>query len=405
MLRRKSSGNVGSTGRSFAITEMANRSFGPHSAERLSPVRSGLDLPLGRVREVEGRPHFGLGRFGVLLAQPGVLSLRSHDLSDERWRIRVDPAGFSPPFIRDDVFVCGPFGGEVQERAICSGKVLRAAPSEHTGLIVAAFEQSFVVQSPRDRTFSAFDWEGRRAWSIGPSLGQLVSTPDRVLITELIDERLRCVDARNGRTLWTFEAPTRRGDHASAIQAGFPGVAVVRDLVIVTVKDFRLFVLSLETGEVVSEGSPPLVGPFVVTDGFVYFMNELGVSEFDYRNMKEANRLDYRDAAVELYDNHQPSVCAFLITDRCVIWTTQHGAILGVSRESSEHGRRATWSDRLDAVMPIGVSPVSWEQYLYFPYTSLTARRSGLVCWRSADPGGSQRSLTGLSDERTGDRR
>jgi hypothetical protein len=235
----------------------------------------------------------------------------------------------------------------------------------------------------------------RETWSVlweYPGIGKGASDRRRYLIDDELETVLRCVDARTGHVDWTFEvAPEadrtafRAGQKQLVpIRSGFPSVVAVGKRVIVVLDDSTVCSLDLETGRLLAKAKPPFPGIQLVTETSVFFLQAFGLSEFDHREMKEVERIEYRKEVESLYGKEHPYPCAFWLTKESVIWTTMNGVLIGVSRKVGKDGRRTVWSDRPEkALMPIGEFPLAYGDYLY---RAEKGDRLGLYCYRSMKP-------------------
>ncbi len=220
-----------------------------------------------------------------------------------------------------------------------------------------------------------------------PSLVVCPSIGERYLIATESGLRLRCLDAVTGKLVWEFEPPgdelaRKPLDRGNRIGTGFPSVAIAGDRVIVTTIEGKVHALSGETGELLAVETPPFRGPYLLTDTAVFFLQAFGLSEFDHREMREVERIEFRSEVEPLYQGNRPTVNAFWLTEESVIWTTMHGALMAVSRRPGPGNRRRTWMEDLGALMPIGVSPLGWGDYLY--YSAVTRDHlgfGGLHCY------------------------
>jgi outer membrane protein assembly factor BamB len=232
----------------------------------------------------------------------------------------------------------------------------------------------------------AMDDQAHRLWLRASLPTHSVVAGGLVLLTENLDRELVAVNRADGNEQWRFEAPAEgdgeSGRRSQVIPAAFPSVTVVGDRVIVLTMNFRVFVLSLATGEVIAQAKPAFPGWYVVTDRSIFFKQAFGLSEFDHRELKEVDRIQYRAEVEPLYKGQQVTVNAFCLSEQSVIWTTMHGALMGVSRKPGVDGRRATWCYEIPGgVMPLAEAPVAYGDYLYF---TNKGQEPELLCFESA---------------------
>jgi len=354
-----------------------------YSPANIVVVTGGLALPLRRLGSIQGSVHFLPTEHGVLVSQPGSIALYTNNLLTKRWQVQVQT--FLGIYRYGQAVIGGPFDNTFCLYDIRTGAMVQQVPYEGLAGVVAARDDYILAVNPYTKVFEAIAWDGARLWSIPSEHGRVTVTNTVLLVTKEFNEALRCVDAKTGSLLWTFSAPkTGSGaptDRSNAMVSGFPSVAVVSDRVLVTLADFRVFALSLQTGEVLKTMRPPFVGLYLVTEKCIYFQQPFGLSEFDHREMKEVDRTEYREDVEPLYGGHEITANGFWLTEESVFWTTMHGAIMGVSRTQGEGGKRTVWVDLLqNAIMPIGVPPVGYGDKLY---CATKGRASELLCWGS----------------------
>lgn len=259
--------------------------------------------------------------------------------------------------------------GYIHETSLADGKDIRSIEYSRNGVLRAARDGVCLVEL--SRRFEAIDWEGRILWNREATPGHVVSCGDRLIVSENLERRLVCIDARTGSEIWQFEAtPEGAGDDAhrsQVILTGFPSVRVTGSRVVVITMNFRVFVLSLDTGRILNQGRPSSSGCYEVTESSIFFKQPFGLSEFDHREFKEVARIEYEADVAPLYKGRQATVNAFCLTEESVIWTTMHGALMGVSRKPGPDGRRATWCEEIPgALMPLAEAPIPYGDYLYF---------------------------------------
>lgn len=301
-----------------------------------------------------------------------------------RWSHSIPGWGAGPRLLGDKVLI-GPVGGFLWGFAISSGELIDQIAYEGIAGLLAADPLRLIVR--REGFLTAIQWDGSVIWKRETLPSHIRLSGQRLLLTERFDRQLVCLDASSGAERWCFEAPPEgKGDDAlrsQIIPAGFPSVTVVGDRVIVLTMGFRIFVLLLETGEVLSRAKPPFAGWYLVTDTSIFFKQAFGLSEFDHRELKEVDRIEYRADVEPLYQGRQVSVNAFCLSEESVIWTTGHGALMGVSRKPGPDGRRVTWSHEIPgAIMPFAEPPTLHGNYLYFTKKGTNPE---LLCFRSRD--------------------
>lgn len=340
---------------------------------------------------------------GVLFVPPKTLALYSEDLAVQRWA-RVLP-GTSSGLVPDGKTVLyGPYLDEsdgtcwLARVEVDSGDVLATWPVPRS-VLVGATATTLLLNGPVgkaqyevicvDRVTGLEMW--RRASH--PGLWAAPSDGDRYFVDTAFGAALVCLDVNDGRELWRFEPPTVRPGEAeravldrwNRISSGFPSIAVVGDRVIVTTLDCVVHAVAVADGTLIQRAEPPLVGPYVVTDTSVFFARPFLLSEFDHREMRETNRTEYRAEVEPLYKGQKPTLRGFWLTEKCVFWTTAHGALMGVNRRPDPDGARRTWVDELPgAVMGIADHPVSCGPYLYY---AVVGGSPGLVCYRAVGDG------------------
>jgi len=269
--------------------------------------------------------------------------------------------------------------GVVSWRELATGHEIHTAKGPN-GTIQAVTDSIVLLYVAGETAYQAIDRAGQVLWShsCGPWLA--TSSGESILIAEDFGRRLRCIGALTGSTTWVFDVPPRDGPgpQQHEIVIGDPGVAVVEREVVVTLRDGRVLVLDLEDGELLRTGEPPLFGNFVVTHDSMYFQQPFTLSQYDHRRMTEVSRLEYQKDVAPLYRDQPATSNAFCLSERAIIWTTMHGALMGISRELKE-GRRAAWSDEIPgSVMPFAVPPVIYGNYLYY---SPMGREMPLLVW------------------------
>jgi hypothetical protein len=352
-----------------------------------------LRLPIARVNWLHGDAGYGMStpqyipyEDGLIISRRGLLSAHNHDLSLQIWEHVVFDWP-TPKHFRDEVFVGG------QQRRILgfdkkSGQPTRSIEVPVDAFLFALSGSGPIMGDPRGDVLEGFDWDGKPLWR--HNFGGVIPTAGISLVTGKLNESLIAVDEFSGDVLWRFSAP-KTGDRSSRdstnhICAGYPGLVPIGERVLVTVLDGRVFSLDRRTGEVLSQGRTPVNGSFQVTPTSIFFAQPFCFSEFDHREMREVNRIEYRDEVQPLYGNHAPTLNAFCFSEEAVVWTTMHGALMGISREPCSPGKRTTWIEqKAHVLMPLAVPPLIWGNYMYFRQTSDSVEYPcGLLCYRGS---------------------
>jgi outer membrane protein assembly factor BamB len=305
----------------------------------------------------------------------------------ELWRRELDGHWPSGPFLTGSRFVTGPVDGAVPVFDVLTGEVQRLVPYGPKGSMASIADGVYLLRF--EERMDAIDHEGTLLWQRPNDAqpGPAVTDGRHFLLVDNGDRRLVCLDALTGAELWTFKPPQERGgggrDDTNVIMTGFPSLAIVGDRVIVIPNSLRVYSLALQTGEVLAAVRPEFRGWYLVTETSIYFKRQFGLSEFDHREMREVDRIEYQSDVEPLYEGNKPTVRAFWVSQESVIWTTACGSIMAVSRRPGPGGRRTVWMERLpNALIPIASPPVSYGDYLYY------GDRGGsllLYCWRSVE--------------------
>ena len=327
---------------------------------------------------------------GLILSRKGLLSAHGFDLSTQLWSQPVDEWP-NPVDYKNNVFI------DVHRRKVMgfdrrTGKELCAVPIPVDSFLYAVSESGPII-SHRNKdlyVFEAFDWSGKSLWRHG-TFGSVIPTPGICLIRENLGESLAALDESSGELRWRFSAPKTGdrgpGDISNEISSGLPSVIALEDRVIVTVFDGRVFSLDRKKGEVLSQGQTPVNGSFQVTTTSIFFAQPFCFSEFDHQEMREISRLEYREEVEPLYGRHARTMNAFCFSEESIVWTTMHGALMGISRKASPTGKRITWvNQKTDVLMPVATPPLIWGGYLYFrQMAASTNTPCGLLCYRSSN--------------------
>jgi hypothetical protein len=317
----------------------------------------------------------------VVVSQRGSLSLWTHDLKRELWGRAVANEDDWASLVLWDDLVLTRNARVLSWCELATGREILSIEGPR-GTIQSVTDSVVLLYVSEDTAYHAIDRTGRVLWrhSCGPWLTR--SSGESILIAEEFGRRLRCVRADTGSTAWLFETPPRSGlgSQQSEIVIGGSGVAVVGSEVIVTLRDGRVLVLDLESGELLRAGESPGFGNFVVTREWLYLQQPYALSQYDYRSMAEVSRIEYEKEIAPLYRDQPATSNAFCLSERAVIWTTMHGAILGVGRDSTGE-QRAVWSEELYGyLMPFAAPPVVYGNYLYY---SPMGKEMPLLVWDS----------------------
>ncbi len=370
---------------------------------RLVEARPGLKLPLARVGLFprRGGAHFLPTKAGVVVGADERLILYDPELRSPIWEHPVpERASF---VCTDDILLYGGVPWPKEEHLVAfdlkTGAVRKTAPVPHYAFFVGLTGSTVAMRvKEAENQYAVCVFDRRTLKEIWrrpshPELSHAPSAGERYLAPTKFGLSLQCLDAATGTCLWEFAPPG--GDpkikpplQPNRIGGGFPSVAVAGERVIVTTFQEEVFSLAVENGEQLAHGKPPFRGAYLVTATSMFFAQAYGLSEFDHHQMREVSRVEYRREVEPLYKGQPPTVNGFWLTEDSVIWTTMHGAFMGVGR-TPEGGKRVTWGSDVDALMPIGQSPLGHGDYLYY---SVVARdrespQSGLHCYRSSASG------------------
>jgi len=356
-----------------------------------------LRLPLYPVTFLNGDAGHGMSApvylpfdGGLIVTRKGLLSAHSYDFGIRLWAQPVEGWPEAVDY-QDSIFI-----ESMQQRTILGFNKYTGNENSRVSIPAEGFLQAVSKRGPiirhknKDRNlFEAFDWSGCSLWRHS-SCGTVIPTPGICLIRENLGESLVGLDDSTGTLIWRFSA-AKSGDRdgrdtSNEIWGGYPSVVVLGDRVLVVVVDGRVFSLDRRTGEVLSQGRTPVNGSFQVTPTSIFFAQPFCFSEFDHREMREVNRIEYRDEVQPLYGNHAPTLNAFCFSEEAVIWTTMHGALMGVSREPCFPGKRTTWIEqKAHVLMPLAVPPLIWGNHMYFRQTSDSVEYPcGLICYRGS---------------------
>ena len=336
-----------------------------------------LRLPLACSNRISGDAGFGQSAPGFLVTDAGILVTRrgsiglfSADLATELWSHGVRGWSNDSIAIADEVWY-GVVDRQVHRFSLRDGELIGSFDYDG-GRIVGAEASTCIIS--RGEHLQGVDWSGRTLWTTEIAPAGLSAHADGRCYALTLDplwRAVRCINARSGTIVWQRDLPPEGAGDAAMLSATVALVAVVGERVLVIPDDgHRLFVLEAESGEIRSiERLPqlPARGHFAVTDKEVVLFHPFVLSFFDHREMKETRRLDLRDDVLPLYGEHPPIAHAFSLTQNAVIWTTPHGAFMGVHLEPQPDGRRVTWVEELPgALMPVGVPPVLHDGRMYY---------------------------------------
>ena len=336
-----------------------------------------LRLPLAPSNRVSGDAGFGQSApgflatdAGIVVTRRGTIGLFSTDLATELWSHEVVGWSNDDIAIGDEVWY-GVVDRHVHCFSLRNGELIDSFDYDG-GRIVGAEARTCIIS--RAEHLQGVDWSGQTLWNaeIAPS-GLKAHFGGRLYASALDPFRraLLCISALTGEVLWRATLPTE-GTGDAAMMSGTVGpVAATTDRVLVIPSDGRrLIVLAAESGEIESiERLPalPARGHFVVTEKEVVLFHPFMLSFFDHREMKETRRLELRDEVQPLYGDHPPIAHAFCLAQNAVIWTTPHGAFMGIHLEPEPDGRRITWVEELPgALMPVVVPPVVHDGRMYY---------------------------------------
>jgi hypothetical protein len=383
------------------------------SRERLFQVKPRLALPLEHCAFLPGDAGFGRAavRFlptnaGVLTSRQGSLTLHSHDLAQELWRVEMD-AGST--LIFDGVAALVGTGAPVEVRRIDvrSGAVEARGKVPERSTIVGFTEKTLLLYVAGIQDLVGIDRESfAPLWKLTTLSLQNTSFGERYLIQDKMAV-LRCLDARTGEAQWhiDFSEPRFWEKRTSPpleplkIVQGYPSVVVVGDRLLVVLNDGRVCMLAPETGEVLDVARPGIEAPrglvrpmHLITETSIFYLHAVGLVELDHRSMKEVSRIEFRQEVEPHYaiTRGMPYPCAFWLSEESVIWTNLSGLLIGVSREARRVGSRTVWADWMPgALVPIAQFPMAFGEYIYF--SEYGEKKVGLHCYRgsrsSAGPG------------------
>lgn len=361
------------------------RSFGDRYSNGSYRVQSGAVLPLDFCSSL-GDAGFGPSaplilptELGLCVSRRGCVSLHGPELVPEVWRIEHEGwCGIGP---RDDEsLVVGPIGHEVRKVSLATGATLEAVRIGDSLPGVAAVVAEGVIVRLDDWVFRSVTWDGATAWQRRIK-GRVVAEHSGLLFfVEDQGRRASCVAIESGETVWSW-APAGAVKAGARICTGFPGLVALDSGVLVRLWDGRMFLLGVSDGREIIAGHEREAGAFLVDSSSVFFKHPFGLVEFDYTQMREVRRIDYRIDVEPLYGGNAPTVNAFCLTEESVIWTTMHGVLMGVSRRPGPDGKRVTWKYEVPgAIMPIAEPPVAWGDYLYF---TKKGENPELLCFKS----------------------
>jgi hypothetical protein len=346
---------------------------------------------------IPGVPQFSPTDCGVVVAARSRLSLVSSDLQVAQWR-HEELGKSSGLYVSGSIVFFGPAvagrKGELVLVRLADG-ILCGRVRTSEGRVIGGTDRTILIATyarPSAQIVCLDKAKLKEEWR-RPAHAQVsaASAGETYLVPTRLGMTLECLHAETGELVWQFEPPGADSslkpiDRVNRMGPGSPSVAVAGDRVVVTTLEPRVYALSLDNGEVLGVGVPPFSGSLQVTDTSIFFAQPFGLSEFDHREMKEVDRIEYRREVAPLYRLNAPSLHGFVVTDESVVWTTMHGAFMGVSRRPGEDGRRRTWVDEVPgAIMPIGRSPVAHHGYIYYAAMSLGDENvSGLYAYTSS---------------------
>ncbi len=352
------------------------------ASKAMNHVSDGPGVPLNLVSRLPGDAGFGKSapsvvpvEGGVVVSRRGVISLHSHDLRTEVWRLERPGWCEIGPRTTTTIFT-GVFGGHFCEIDIRNGAVRRQSPESDEATALRGASPDLLLVSRPDRGVWAVDWDGKVAWERAQR-GQLVVAvrADAFYVTENLDRRLSCVEAATGRVRWSREFGVRVVSWGS-------GVVALEQALLVRTHDGRMLRLELVDGSIVDEYRLPASGLVQVTEDEVFVKWPFECATYDH-SLRERERLTYRSEIEPAYAGQRPTVNAFCVTEKALFWTTMGSTLMGVSRRCMGPARTA-WSFPVPgAIMPIAEPPVAREPYLYLRRKS---EDSELLCFRADNP-------------------
>jgi hypothetical protein len=320
---------------------------------------------------------------GVLVSRRGAVSLHTHDLRAEVWRL--ERAGWCALGVRaGDTVVTGAFGGHFHQLDIATGAILRQCPvGDETTALEAVCEDLLLVRPP-GRRIGAVTWDGGVVWE-SDLAGKVVALEGEAFyVSTERHRRLRSCDATTGASRWSWQVPVIQGPtECQRILSWGSGVVPMGDNVLVRVWDGRVVRLSASDGSVGFEGRLPAAPACLVTRDGLLLKTPFATATYDH-DLHLRELLDYRAEVEPLYGGQPPTVNAFCVTSKAVFWTTMQAVLMGVSRRAAERGRRAAWSVHIPgAIMPIAEPPIAWGPYLYL---TKKGEDPELLCLRWTEP-------------------
>jgi len=363
-----------------------------YSATNVVPIENGPAVPLVRV-SVLREPHWlGWARpsaLGPVVTGPGRLARYTPDLSRADWIRSVSTSDWSESvWLLGTSLLYGPAGTMLSEIELSTGGVIEEWHVPR-GILRATPRDAFAIWESRANRLVCVARNGVERWSRTGLPTQVVSTSDHVVVAEDRGAAVTCVDAETGGETWRFAAADGRSMLDGNIVAGYPSLAVVDDKVLLVSFD-RLRVLRLDDGRLEADVRPPIGGAFFVSTSSVFFHNGSVISEFDHRRFIEVDRLECAKELDALYGTQRHTVNGMWVTKASILWSTMHGALMGVARRRAAGGL-VTWSHDVGGIMAISVPPRTTDDYLYYTRVSgNTAREADwgdLQCFGSAHAG------------------
>jgi hypothetical protein len=352
------------------------RQRGPFLLTNTAAIGPGLRLPLRRVGSISGDAGHGPSapngipsEHGLIVSRRGCISLFSHDGSRELWRREMD--GWSSTLFRiGDQILHGPVAGHLTSYDIRTGATALQVPFEGIAGLEGVTGESYLIRNSGAREVIAIDHGGSVLWRRSSSPSHVVSGVGTYVLSEELGRRIVRLDARTGEVVWTFEipddrAPEAREERPPFVSAGLPSVALIGREVILLTTSPRVYRLGLDRGEVLASAQPPVWGVYLVTESSIYFKQPHLLSEFDHRQMREASRVEYRTELESLYGAKERMVAGFWLTEASIVWTTMQGSLMGASRDLGSDGKRRFWAEDVGGLMPLGVPPSVFRDYLY----------------------------------------
>jgi len=328
-----------------------------------------------------GPSYFFVTEKGVVVNRRGRVSLFARNLTSEKWHHKFDGWGSVPIPASRSVFL-GPIQGSIREYALDTGDELRRTAYAGSGTVKGIAEKVYLLAGGAG--VDAVDLSGTFLWRHDAPVGHALAAQDRFIVSEDLERTLVCLDANRGQVVWRFiPPPMGGGDSARRSQTmpmGFPSVTVSGGRLVAITMDFRVFVLSLQSGEVLLSSSVSATGVPALTAESIFFIAPHGYVEITRDSLTEVVRADYRDEVAPLYGSHHLTINAACVHDAAIVWTTMDGAVMAIERDKID-GRWKVWSDEVpDALMPLGIAPQAHDGHVYVAHRGPNPE---LLCYES----------------------